>query len=248
MVEVPTPTGGSYCIDSTEVTQSQYAIFLASKQGDTSGQPKECQLNKTFTPPSYDPDVETDDVCVKHKSWAPGERPDWPVACVDWCDAVAYCAWAGKRLCGKIGGGSVEKDKGNEVSESQWYNACSQGGKMKYPYGNEFKPEACVQKDSALGTINGESTLAPVKAAKECMAKEGDFAGIHDLTGNASEWEDNCFDWTFPDGSMFRQCFIRGGGPYESGTPSKINSCSNIDGAPPIWLTNPGIGFRCCKD
>ena len=36
---------GTYGIDSTEVTQSQYAAFLAAKAGDTSGQPSQCQWN-----------------------------------------------------------------------------------------------------------------------------------------------------------------------------------------------------------
>jgi Sulfatase-modifying factor enzyme 1 len=31
--------------------------------------------------------------------------PANPVACVDWCDAFAYCRSIGKRLCGAFGGG-----------------------------------------------------------------------------------------------------------------------------------------------
>lgn len=82
---------GTYCVDSTEVTGRQYLEFLAAKAGDTSGQPVDCSWNTTFEPAA---DIDPN---------------EYPVAFVDWCDALAYCTWAGKRLCGKIGGGPLPK-------------------------------------------------------------------------------------------------------------------------------------------
>lgn len=76
---------GSYCIDSTEVTQAQYEQFLVDAPS-VSDQPKTCAKNTEFAR-----------VCTG--SGAGESGPELPAVCVDWCDAAAYCRWAGKRLC-----------------------------------------------------------------------------------------------------------------------------------------------------
>src|SRR5262249_40663852 len=110
---------------------------------------------------------------------------DRPVHAVDWCDAFAYCAWAGKRLCGRIAGGSVDPTFGTDLaSESEWYNACSRGGQHAYPYGDTYDPRACNGLEYGAGT----GPQLPVGSLSSCT---GGFAGLFDMSGNVSEWEDS---------------------------------------------------------
>ena len=90
MVPMILPTGGSFCADSTEVTRWQYAAFLAARY-PLSEQPLHCAWNDSYVP----------------WYWQEQTRDDLPAVSMDWCDARAYCAWAGKRLCGRVGGGTV---------------------------------------------------------------------------------------------------------------------------------------------
>ena len=54
----------------------------------TAGQPSFCAWNTDFTPSA---------------AWPPAPtQANHPVVWVDWCDAFAYCAGAGKRLCGPL--------------------------------------------------------------------------------------------------------------------------------------------------
>src|SRR6185437_7737843 len=128
MVTVTSPSGVSYRIDNTEVTQASYSLFLASHpQPDPSS--SACSWKTTFEPgkePSQTLGV--DGRCAKKQAtfFDPPTKGSDPVVCVDWCDAQAYCAWAGKRLCGAIGGGPATTY--GDPNESQWYNACSNGG------------------------------------------------------------------------------------------------------------------------
>lgn len=63
------------------------------------------------------------------------------MVCVDFCDAIAFCKWAGKRLCGSLDAPKntlLESDELVEVAASirfEWADACTQGGKTKWPYG-----------------------------------------------------------------------------------------------------------------
>jgi hypothetical protein len=82
MVAIQTPTGW-YCMDSTEVSEDHYATFIDTSPA-TAGQPEVCAWNDTYVGFNVEP----------------YERSDRPRTWIDWCDARAYCAWAGKRLCG----------------------------------------------------------------------------------------------------------------------------------------------------
>ena len=100
-----------FCMDNTEVTKGQYEEFLAaSVPVDPSGR---CSFNV--------------DHAIRDYVAVATTNPNQAVAGVDWCDARDYCAWAGKRLCGKIGGGALAYPD-HAAANSQWYRACSQGG------------------------------------------------------------------------------------------------------------------------
>ena len=72
------------CVDSTEVTNAHYQAFLEQMPSAAAG-PDVCDWNDSFVPQGWPLATGTE---------------DHPVGGVDWCDANAYCAWAGKRLCG----------------------------------------------------------------------------------------------------------------------------------------------------
>ena len=237
MAEVPAPDGTSYCIDTTEVTQGHYFAFIEAKGGDpagktlpdSSGQPPECKDNVSFGPP---PLAHYDDC----SDWWPpaydptGEHPANPVGCVDWCDAVAYCTWAGKRLCGRIGGGASAPSELANAQTSQWYNACSQGGTTAYSFGNTFVEGVCPEGANPV-------TEAP------CAPPDGPFSSIDRLSGGLGEWEDACEERD----SGIKFCRIRGG--CYIGDLSKAErtacDCEFLNG---IRVRNPSTGFRCCLD
>ena len=214
MVVVPA-LGGTYCVDSTEVTNAHYAAFLAAAGTATDGQPSFCAFNTDFTPSA---------------GWPATGMEDHPVTSVDWCDAFAYCEWAGKRLCGKIGGGSLTRN-GNDAdaTASQWFNACSAGGMQSYPYPGSYSASAC----------NGvELNAGRVMAVGEATGCEGGFTGLFDMSGNAGEWLDAC-SGSAGGGDV---CNVFGGS-YLSGAAdmtcaSRTSANRSQDG--------PGLGFRCC--
>ncbi len=142
MVSIPTPSGVSFCIDAHEVTMEQYQEFVnAIGKGPIPNHGDYCQkYNDRLlqTPPLNGPDG---------GPWCdlfdPVGHPDSPAMCVDWCDAAAYCTWAGKRLCGAIGGGETPLEKLDDPMSNEWLFVCTNGGKTKYAYGDEPDASLC---------------------------------------------------------------------------------------------------------
>lgn len=227
MVRVPAPDGTTYCIDSTEVTNSQYMEFLHSKGSgpsggsDTSGQDPQCSWNTAYEPQAS--------ICAaQFDAYA---RPDYPMVCIDWCDAFAFCKWAGKHLCGKIGGGGNSYLDYANATTSQWFNACSKGGTLVYPYGNTFDANAC---NGAPVSLN---RTVVVGSMPKC---EGGYQGLFDLSGNVWEWEDSC-EGASGSGDV---CRVRGGSVNDF---NQGLSCGS-DYADPRSVAGGGLGFRCCGE
>ncbi len=214
LVQVTT-SDGSYCVDSTEVTNAQYQQFVAAG----------------FTPPSPPAGCDPSTDPTPLGDWPPPPGYDqYPVVQVTWCQAQFFCAWAGKRLCGRIGGGPLAEVNGNvDTSVSQWVYVCSDGGTLQYPYGNTFDPNAC-------GGQAVQSQIAEVGSHSGCV---GGLPGITDMSGNVWEWSDTCAS---DDAGAF--CHVLGGA-FDS-TQQELACTSERN-----WTRTSGaanIGFRCCLD
>lgn len=161
---------GGACIDSTEVTASQYDAFLKAKVDPATNPDVTCQaVNTTYQP----------------STWPNGAVDERPVVFVDWCDAAGFCAWAGKRLCGGPGGVQIESEGYDppDPKQDEWFGACTNGGTTEYPYGDSPSTAACNRAP--------EGPLAQVKSFPACHGL-GAYSAIWDLGGNADEWVNVC--------------------------------------------------------
>ncbi len=217
----------SFCIDSTEVTNAQYQEFLGAMAGRPySGLPASCGAKASHAPSSGWS-------TVNGQAQFPSGAEQLPVVFVDWCDAYAYCAWAGKDLCGKPQGGAhaPSDNEMNTSASSAWFAACSQGGKRAFPYGDTYDSSAC-------NASSATDTLSAVGSRPHC---EGGYPGIFDMSGNVEEWTDACESDAADAG-----CLARGG---TAGDSSSQVACA---AAVPAQLETRTAGeawrgFRCCS-
>jgi formylglycine-generating enzyme required for sulfatase activity len=217
----PTDASKTFCIDATEVTVAQYQAFIdATSNGlQVDGQPKGCAFNDTYRMGSGNDDATL------------------PVRNVDWCDAYMYCLYAGKRLCGELGGGSVDVINIASTNDDEWFVACTQNDPSThpYPYGAPYQSGKCWDSQPA-----GTAPKAP-KSMPDCKGTDAPYDGIFDMSGNVGEWEDSCQETT--PGTF--SCHVRGGGAASGaagGTGCGTNETqvrSEIDSL---------RGFRCCAD
>lgn len=217
---VRTPLG--FCVDSTEVTRDQYSAWLASGP-PLSLQPAQCAANATFQP---------DGSCMADLHvWHAAGSGQHPQVCVNWCQAFAYCAGVGKHLCGKIGGGSNPSMGSDGTSE--WVQACSSGGTHQYPYGSPFDPTACI----GAGSGGSGSLTKPVASKSTCQSDVSVWAGVFDMSGNVSEWENAC--------DTNGDCRVRGCNAWCN--PQAL-ACNATFSGSNLMTSNWGFGFRCCAD
>jgi formylglycine-generating enzyme required for sulfatase activity len=209
-----------FCIDSTEVTNGQYDAFLAAlAAGDAPAVPPRCQWNTAFAQPV-------------HPQCALGAA--YPVACVNWCQAYAFCAWAGKRLCGAIDGGSLPSANAVDPGFSAWVTACTANGALAYEYGTVYAP---VCNTIAPDGGNSPSSFSPVASLLGCEGPPG----VYDLNGNVSEWQDSCA--LDAGNGQADLCHHLGGSLHDN----KRCTADDTDTRDKGYIATYGFGFRCCS-
>jgi formylglycine-generating enzyme required for sulfatase activity len=238
MVLIPWPDGSAYCIDEREAVYAEYKQFLDAKGDDFSGQPPECAWNDSFVPGWEDAAHEIPQCSV----WLIDTEPDRAANCMDFCDAWAYCAWTGKRLCGVRGAdpgkvtmvGVTEIEQAAPTLNSEWFNVCTQGGATKYPYADAYEPGRCI--DQAKIDTEGEDSALAVRDAVDsrCHGTNPPYDAIYNMSGSVQQWLNICYTGG---------CVSQGGRWHK-----ETLSCEQNFGIASIRDANVVKGVRCCTD
>ncbi len=146
------------------------------------------------------------------------DRRDHPMNCLNWKGAERYCAWVGGRL----------------PTETEWYAEASNGGTLRYPWGNEEPTcDRAVIGDTELGDGCGAGRTWPV-----CSKPLGNsVSGLCDMVGNV--WE-----WTATE-QRNEYFFIRGGGWNVARLESLQSSARSYLSA--YFRGFGSVGFRCVR-
>ena len=202
----------AFYMDSLEVTNGRYLEFVKA----TGHRLPEHPRDKTLT--------------LWQGPTVPAAFKDHPVVNVDWHDAAAYCAWAGRRL----------------PTEAEWERAARGTTGRRFPWG-DAEPTRTLA--NYLNQWRNGAGLEPVGSHPQGASPEG----VQDLQGNVWEWVADWYDPSYYEKGPTRnpkgpdegtRKVIRGSG-WESEAPL-LRSAHRLNSDPKN--RNHSLGFRCAID
>ena len=232
-----TSSGRTFCIDNHEATQGEYSQFLKDLSAwDPPSQYPPCAGLPRKPRELVISEQQPFDAGCPPGVFLPEMKPNQPVSCVSSCDAYAFCAWAGKRLCGGIDGGPIAPSAeqfGAALSNPtihEWGYVCSSDG--KYP-GGAPTTDQCVATKSGWKAPDYDAT-----APNSCVSPEAMFAKVYNVTGGMSEWLGGTY--AKQDGATFAALVL-------SGADGGIRDCGSV-ALTAFGAVDGNLGIRCCAD
>ena len=108
------------------------------------------------------------------------EREQHPVNCVDWAQAIEYCATVGGRL----------------PSEAEWERAARAGTTTRYPWGQEVSCREAILDEVSPAASDREPDGCFTDATWPVGSRAPSALGLFDMHGNVGEWTAT---WYAPD-------------------------------------------------
>ena len=217
----------AFYMDKYEVTNAEYAEFLNAKGKHTNASIAWLLIGSDACRIEY----------VSRVYRPKAGYDNHPVVLVSWYGAMAYAAWAGKRL----------------PTEAEWEKAARGGlSDLKYPWGNS------IDSTNANYNRHVKDTTAVGKYAANGY-------GLYDMSGNVWEWcldeynagfyaisparnplsGANSIQWMLDNYTGVNSNRVMRGGHYTSHAQA-VRVATRNQTQPRVM--NGGIGFRCVKD
>jgi formylglycine-generating enzyme len=200
----------AYWIDKYPVTYAQYKIFI-----DETGRPVPNRSTPFAQPYNWDPTTRE----------YPPRLADHPVVLIDWYEASAYAAWAGKRL----------------PTEAEWEKAARGIDGRIWPWGDAWDERLC---NHGMGRFRGTSPVSKYPGGTSPF-------GAADMAGNVWEWCLDGFDLSYHSATKGRNPKGQGemkairGGCFFDEYP-ELFRCAVRDGVyASAWEVYRG--FRCVR-
>ncbi len=204
----------AFYIDKYEVTVKQYMACVKAGQCSRAGMQGRCDYGRR-------------------------DKLNYPINCVNWSQARAYCKWVKKRL----------------PTEAEWEKAARGTDGRIYPWGDEWNPRNANYCDASCdfdwrdnSYDDGFPELAPVGSFSAGISPYG----VYDMSGNVKEWVADWYEFYYQENSTRNPVgpssgdrrILRGGAWTDE--PSYLLRVSGRQPVHPEY-SEDNNGFRCVR-